>query len=137
MFHKLPLGRLNRLVMAVTAAAAAMAGGLAFPWWAASLISNLAIIMTEYLNRHHVGSWMTVLPQTLPLIVVAQFCLFRAFNGAPHWMIAWAVFTIGNSAMRVSAVSFMDGHSVASWWSVIGGVAIMVGGALLMKTGLR
>lgn len=105
-------------------------------WWVASLISNAAIIATEYLNRHHDGSWLEVLPKTLPLIILAQFCLFRAFNGAPHWMIAWAFFTVGNSFMRVGAVYLLAGQGVASWPNVGVGVSIMILGGFVIKRGL-
>ena len=105
-------------------------------WWVASLISNLAIICTEYLNRTATGGWVTVLPQTAPLIIVAQFCLFRAFNGAPHWMLAWAVFTVGNSIMRVAAVGLF-GDKVSNWPLASFAIGIMMGGAFLMKTALK
>lgn len=106
-------------------------------WWMASLGSNVAIIATEYLNRNAVGGWASVLPQTAPLIFVAQFCLFRAFNGAPHWLMAWAVFSIGNAIMRVAAVGFFNPGEVSSWPSVFVGTLIMVGGAFVLKGGLR
>lgn len=105
-------------------------------WWIASLIANVAIIGTEYLNRHATGGWLSVLPQTFPLIVVAQFCLFRAFNDAPHWFMAWAVFTVGNSIMRVSAVGLM-GEKVASWPIALASITVMMCGAFLMKTALK
>lgn len=104
-------------------------------WVLASLVSNVAIIATEYLNRHAEGGWLSVLPQTLPLIIVAQFCLFKAFNGANHWLWAWAVFTVGNSIMRVAAVHFTGSH-VESWPVVLAGIAAMMGGAAVLKMGL-
>lgn len=105
-------------------------------WWIASLISNVAIIWTEYINRHATGTWASVLPQTFFLIVIAQYCLFRAFNGASHWFMAWAVFTVGNSIMRVSAVGLM-GEEVKSWPLALAAIAVMMGGAFLMKTALK
>lgn len=105
------------------------------PWYLASLIANVAIIATEYLNRNATGGWTSVLPQTAPLIIVAQWCLFLAFNGAPHWLMAWAVFTIGNSLMRVATVGLTAGE-IASYPHVLLGIVIMVGGAFLLKEGL-
>lgn len=110
---------------------------IVFPWWAASLLSNVVIIATEHINRHATAGWLSVLPQTLPLIVIAQFCLFRAFNGAPHWMWAWAVFALGNATMRLVAVGMFGTDGMGNWLRVIAGVVIMLGGALFMKSGLR
>ncbi len=105
-------------------------------WWIFCIIANVAIIATEYQNRQAVGSWWSILPQTAPLIVVAQYALFRAFNEAPHWFLAWAVFTVGNSIMRVSAVGLM-GEKVGSWPLAAAAIGIMMGGAFLMKTALK
>ncbi len=105
-------------------------------WVVASLVANVAIIVTELLNRGATGGWMSVLPKTAPLILVAQFCLFRAFNGAPHWLMAWAVFTVGNSAMRIMTVRFF-GEPVANWYYAIFGIAVMIGGAFLVKESLH
>lgn len=109
----------------------------AYLWIVASLVSNAAIIATEYLNRTATGTWATVLPKTFPLIVIAQYCLFKAFNGAPHWLIAWGVFTIGNSVMRIGAVATFVPGEVTSWARAIIGVGIMMVGALLIKSGLK
>jgi hypothetical protein len=106
------------------------------PWWVASLISNVAIIFTEYQNRTVEGNWLDALPITIVPIVVAQWCLFHSFNGAPHWMIAWATFTVANSIIRVAAVYFYGGE-VDSISHVILGCVVMIGGAFLMKEGLR
>ena len=106
-------------------------------WWIASLISNLAIICTEYLNRTGDGGWVSVLPRTVPLIIVAQFCLFRAFNGAPNWMVAWMVFSIGNAIMRVVAVNFMAGHEVGNWYYALTGIGVMMAGGFLVKNGMN
>lgn len=108
-----------------------------FPWWVASLVSNLAIIATEYINRSARGSWLEVLPQTVPLIVLAQYCLFVNFNGAPHWMTAWAVFAVGNSIMRVAAVQTLAPGEISSWPHALSGILVMIVGAFLVKSGLK
>ena len=105
-------------------------------WWVASLVSNVCIISTEYLNRTSTDGWVEVLPRTMPLIILAQFCIFRTFNGAPHWMLAWVVFAIGNAAMRVVVVQ-ATGQPIGSWPLVLGGMVVMVGGGFILKLGLR
>lgn len=110
----------------------------AIPWWAASLIANFCIMGVEYLN--HVGGygsyWQTLL-RTGPLIIVAQWGLYRAFSESSHWLTAWAVFTLGNAVMRVVAVSTFTNGQVGSLAQVCVGVAIMIGGSLVLKGGLR
>ena len=106
------------------------------PWWVASIISNIAIIFTEYVNGATEGTWLDALPKTILPIILAQFCLFVSFNGAPHWLAAWAFFTVGNSLMRVGAVYFFGG-SIGSWPHILLGITIMIGGAFLLKEGLR
>lgn len=105
------------------------------PWWVFSLVSNVAIIFTEYSNRTIDGGWTAALPITIVPIVLAQFCLYHSFNGAPHWMLAWATFTVANSIMRVAMVHFFGGE-IASIHHVVLGCCVMVGGAFLMKEGL-
>lgn len=110
---------------------------LYIPWWIASLVSNVAIIYTEYINRSTAGGWEHALPKTLGPIILAQFCLYIAFNQAPHWLAAWAFFTIGNSLMRVVAVYFFDVGRIGSWSHVLLGITVMLAGAFLLKEGLR
>lgn len=107
------------------------------PWWMASLISNAAIIVVEYLNRNTPGGWLAVLPRTAPLIVVAQWALYTAWHGAPTWMHAWVVFTLGNSCMRIAAVHAFAGHEVTSWPHAGLGILVITAGAFLVKEGLR
>lgn len=114
-------------------------GGHRVTWWAASLLANAAILVTEYLHRSvPVGtSWLEILPRALPFYVLAQFFLFRSFSGAPHWFTASVVFSLGNAAMRILAVYGVAGHEVSSWARVLAGTAIMLSGAILLKGGLR
>ena len=108
------------------------------PWWVvASLLSNVAIIATEYINRHAPGGWLTILPQTLPLIIAAQFCLFVTFKGAPHWMAAWLVFALGNTFARVGTVYFLSNHEIKSWPIMLLGIATVLAGSFFVKSGLK
>lgn len=107
------------------------------PWWAYSIAANAAIIRTEYVNRHAHGGWAEALPDTWYLIALAQLSLYYSFNGAPHWMTAWAFFSVGNALMRAMAVNWTAGHEVSSWAAVSVGIAAMLAGSLVLKAGLR
>lgn len=108
------------------------------PWWlVASLTSNAAIMCIEYANRTlvHLGVLGTF-ARTWPLIIVAQIGLLYAFRGAPSWLFAWACFTVGNAAFRIAAVSTTHASEVGSWPITMAGVALMLGGAFLVKEGM-
>jgi uncharacterized membrane protein HdeD (DUF308 family) len=90
----------------------------------------------EFINRTTPGGWLHALPRSALLIVVAQWCLYRCWNGAPHWMIAWVLFALVNSIMRVALVYFVSGENVNNWWHVLAGVATMLLGSFLIKEGL-
>ncbi len=109
---------------------------MCMPWWVAGLISNACIMAIEYLNRQASGSWLEVLPQTAPFIILSQFCLFLAFNGAPHWMVAWLVFALGNSTMRVGLV-YATGQPVGNWPLMLAGVMGMIASSYVLKLGLK
>jgi hypothetical protein len=100
-------------------------------------MANCAIIGIEYVNRVSPGGWQNALPASLPLIVIAQWCLYLAYSGASHWLIAWAMFVIGSSVVRVVAVHTLAGHEVSSWPYVLLGITGMLLSALAMKEGLR
>ena len=106
-------------------------------WWTASLLSNACIIFVEYANRNAAGGWTTALPYTVIPIIMAQYCLFLTFNGAPHWLAAWMVFTVGNSIMRVAAISTWAPGEVTDWRLVVAGVVGMITFALVTKEGLK
>ena len=106
-------------------------------WWVASLVSNACIVMVEYLNRTAPpGDLVAALKNTWPLIAVAQVCLFYSFNGAPHLMIAWLVFALGNSTMRMGMV-YTTGQPIGSWPLVLAGVTGMLACSYVLKLGLK
>jgi hypothetical membrane protein len=107
------------------------------PWWLACFISNAAIISIEYINRMTPGGWHKALPKTVLLIVATQWGLYHAWNHAPHWFSAWVVFFMGNTLMRILAVSVGAGSEVNSWPHTLFGIALMAVGALIVKVGLR
>jgi len=107
-----------------------------FPWWVASLSANAAIIGVEYFNRTATDGLVSVLPVTLPLIVVAQVCLFHSFNGAPTWLWAWGFFTVGNSLLRVGVVAWLGHEIPANWTYVAVGIVGMFLSAYVLKQGV-
>lgn len=107
------------------------------PWFVASMLSNVCIILVEYINRGADGNFWQTLPYTGLPILLAQWCLFQAWNGAPHWMTAWVVFVIGNSIMRVVAVQLGAVDEIGHWPHVLLGITVMLAGSLLVKEGLR
>lgn len=107
-------------------------------WIAASLLANVAIIATEYLNRGAPDgrNFLGQLLYTAPLILVAQFGLFYSWKHAPAWFVAWIVFTVGNSIMRVVAVWYTHDFEVGSWALTLGGIMCMLAGSYIVKQGV-
>ena len=104
---------------------------LIVPWWVISLISNVAIIATEYINRTSPSIGAAV-RKTWPLILLAQACLFFSYNRAPSLLAAWIVFTIGNSAMRLTmAATVLDEPLKLKW--ALAAAALMVAGSYCIK----
>jgi len=107
------------------------------PWWAWSILANLGISGIEYVNHAGgYGTWAVTLLRTGPLIVITQYSLYRAFSGTDHWLIAWAVFTIGNVVTRTAAVALLTPEQVTGWGAALAGIAIMVVGAMIVRNGL-
>ncbi len=84
-----------------------------------------------------------------PLLQVADIALelymwLIIISAVLSWLVAFnvvntrnqLVFTIGNSIMRVAAVQVLGFGEIGNWPYVMGGIGVMVGGALLVKTGL-
>ena len=110
----------------------------ALPWWLGGLVANVFIQCVEYLNRHHGepdDNFLDQLWVTWPLILVAQYGLWCSFRGAPHWLLAWGVFTVGNAVMRLGLVG-LTGQPITSWGYVTFGVSLILLGGLVMKEGL-
>ncbi len=106
-------------------------------WWVASIVSNVAIIAIEYLNRtRDFESFLHALPYTGVLIVIAQWALFQNWSGAPHWLMAWVVFAVGNAVMRTAVVGITGTDGIGDWSMVLIGTATMLAGSLVLKQGL-
>lgn len=104
---------------------------LLLPWWAVSLISNVAIIATEYLNRTSPTLW-AAWSRTWPLILVAQAGLWFSYRHAPTLMVAWVVFTTGNSAIRLLMAATVLGEPFRPQWALLG-AGCMVAGSFCVK----
>ncbi len=103
-------------------------------WWVASIVATLAITVIEYFNRAGgFSSFREALWITGPVILIAQWALFYTFRDAPSLMIAWWVFTIGNSVLRLGNVHFFVGEPVN--WRILVGVSFMLLGGYFVKTG--
>ena len=104
------------------------------PWWVASIIANVVITAIEYLNRTGgYAAFREAIWHTLPLILVAQWALFYTFRDAPSLMMAWWVFAIGSSGMRICNSHFLMGEPVD--WRIGAGVVMMLAGGYLVKGG--
>lgn len=108
------------------------------PWWVASILASVIFVSIEYVNRNSTGPWWReALPKTAALIALGQWCLYVHFSGAPHWLTAWATFSIGTAAFRVFMVSQTAAVEVTNWPLILTGAATMLAGALLLKLGLN
>ena len=106
------------------------------PWWAAGLLANMAVCFVEYFNRTRgAGGWLAVLPYSLPFIIIGQWALYRSWHGAPTMMIAWAYFTLGNNVIRLASSYWMVRETYD--WRVPLGCAVMFGGSMLIKAGMK
>ena len=104
------------------------------PWWAASLVANATICRTEYLNRTlPVDTFADALPHTWWLILLAQWGLWNAWNGAPSMLTAWVCFTTMNSILRLGNSHFAAGEPISLLSA--GGSALMFLAAWMVKEG--
>jgi len=100
-------------------------------WIAVSLLTNLAVISVECLNRTS-PSLLFALSRTWPLIVLAQFGLWYSYRHAPSLLMAWVVFTAGNSVLRLLATGNVLGETFQTRWAILG-AGLIACGAFCMK----
>lgn len=108
-------------------------------WWLWSIVANCSITAIEWINTRPGAAgrgWWAAFRYTAPFIFLAQFSLYRSYS-SQQWMIAWAVYTLGSSAFRLTALYATDSSSIHSWPRVLLGVAMMIGGSFTIKWGLR
>ena len=102
-------------------------------WIATSVMANVAIIAVELLNRTQ-PSLGDALWRTWPLIVIAQVGLYFTWHHAPHMMVAWVVFAVGNSLMRVAVTGGVLGEPMKLGWVALG-ICLMFAASLAIKMG--
>ena len=102
-------------------------------WWVWGVGANIAIGLVEAMNRTSDDTYMVTLTRTAPLILLAQWGLFRAYNGAPTLMAAWCIFTLGNTIVRLTMTTWLVNEPLS--WYTYAGVTLITGGALLINLG--
>jgi len=101
------------------------------PWWVASGLANVAIGVIEYVNRTGgYASYIQLLKVTGPFILLANWCLWQSWSGAPSLMTAWVVFSSGNIMIRLATSYWIGEQPNLMVWS---GVMMVVGGSYLIK----
>jgi hypothetical protein len=106
------------------------------PWFAASLLANLAIAVIEYIQR--AGKFPTfwaAVPFLFFPVLTAQWALFHSFRGAPSMLVAWGFFSACNAALRVASTRYVIGEPVCM--QMLAGVAIMILGAYVIQAAPR
>ena len=100
-------------------------------WIVYSLVSNIFIIGIEFIYRKGIfDSFASGLPYIILPILISQYCLFHSFKDAPNYLLAWAVFTVGNVMLRFVA-NYYVGEQVTTGAFV--GIAMILSGAFVMK----
>lgn len=86
------------------------------PWWAASLLGNVCILRTEFLNRTHPGDLVATIGLSWPWILLGQVCLFYSYSRAPSLLAAWIMFSGANALLRLLVVrAFLDEPLHVPW----------------------
>jgi len=98
-----------------------------------ALFANINVLTLEYVYR--VGtfnSFVSSVPYTIVPILLAQWALFMLFKTAPTYMLAWAMFAVGNAVLRLIPNYYLnEGINM----QIIAGIGFMVGGMYLIKLG--
>lgn len=100
-------------------------------WLAWIAFSNLGIFWLEYCYRAgKYDGFIQALPYIIVPIMMGQVGLFYGFRSAPNLLIAGAVFTVINVALRVTNSYLLGEHlNLYNWF----GVVLLVAATLLLK----
>lgn len=100
-------------------------------WFLWILFANGGIMWLEYVYRHgSYNSFLVALPYIVVPILIGQIGLFYGFRGAPNLLLAGAVFTAMNVALRIVNSYLLQEH--LNWWNWVG-VVLLITAALLLK----
>ena len=102
-------------------------------WIAYSLFANVILVTTECAYRYVFKSFWESVPIMIIPIILAQFCLFKLFHQAPHWFLAWMVFSVGNMGLRIAFAVTLGGRLVLGTYL---GISLILLGGLLVKMSL-
>lgn len=100
-------------------------------WTIYIILANISVAFTEYIYRK--GSYenfFVALPVIFPLMLVSQYSLFEGFKNAPSLLLAGAVFSLLNIALRVVNCAYLQENLNFVNWC---GVAFMVGSVILLR----
>ena len=90
-------------------------------WLVWLLLANAGIFWLEYIYRNGTyDSFIQASPYIVAPIVVSQAGLFYGFRGAPNLLLAGAVFTLMNLALRVVNSYRLGEHlNIYNWLGVL------------------
>lgn len=76
-------------------------------WILYSILASILVVGTELVyNKQIFSTFWQAIPFIIIPILITQFALFHTFGDAPKWLLAWAVFTYGNSILRAVTAHF-------------------------------
>ena len=103
------------------------------PWWMSSILANALIMLIEYLNRTgNYANFFEAAKYTGLPIILAQWCLWGAWSGAPSLMVAWGFFFGGNVLIRY-CMTFYIGETPNLMVTV--GTLVACAGVAMIKWG--
>ena len=101
-------------------------------WILSSITANLCIAVLEYIYRTNSLSLGLAL-KLAPLIIFMQMMLWHTWRAGPGLMLAWMVFFLGNTVLRIINVHYMLGEPInGHTWMALG---LVVTGAIVMHSG--
>jgi len=98
-------------------------------WILSSIAANLCIAVLEYIYRTNSLSAGLAL-KIVPLVIFMQLMLWHTWRAGPSLMLAWGVFTLGNTVLRVVNTHFMicEPMNTSTWLAltlIMTGVFVM------------